>query len=85
MADFGAYFVWEALEGGSARRPLLSGLEAADDVLECGRHNKVLLLQTKFFSFKELQRTEETTEIVKALVLVQKTLKKKGCISCGRR
>lgn len=70
MTDSEAYFVWEALEGGSARGALLSGLEAADDVLECGRHNKVLLLQTKFFSFKELQH-REATEIVKAVILVQ--------------
>lgn len=48
------YFVREALEGGPAGAFLLGGLEAADDVLECGRHHKVLLLQTKFFPLKEL-------------------------------
>lgn len=55
-----AYFLWEALEGGSGGVASLAGLEAADDVLECGCHNKVLLLQTKFFSFKELEHRKET-------------------------
>lgn len=58
MTEFEVYFFWEALEGGSAGDALLGGLEAADDVLECGRHDKVLLLQSQFFSFEELQRPQ---------------------------
>lgn len=54
-ASADAYFVWEALEGGASWAALLGGLEAADDVLECRRHDKVLLLQTKLLSFKELE------------------------------
>lgn len=50
-----AYFVREALEGGASGRAFLGGLEAPDDVLECGCHYEVLLLQTKFFPLKELQ------------------------------
>ncbi len=61
MTDFWAYFVWEALEGGSARAALLRGLKAADDVLESCCHNKIFLLQTKFFSLKELQQTHKET------------------------
>lgn len=53
-----AHFFREALEGGPARASLLGGLEAADDVLECGCHHEVLLLQTKLFPLKELQQTE---------------------------
>lgn len=55
MSEFEAHFVREAFEGGPSGVSLLGGFEAADDVLECGCHNKVLLLQTKFFSFEELR------------------------------
>lgn len=57
-----AYFVWEGLEGHATRRSLFGGLEAADDVLECCRHDKILLLQTKFFSFKELCDKKERAQ-----------------------
>lgn len=59
-----AHFVREAIEGGPAGAFLLGGLEAADDVLECSRHHKVLLLQTKFFPLKELQQTEGFTLVL---------------------
>lgn len=67
MTELEVYFFREALEGGSAGDALLGGLEAADDVLECGRHDKVLLLQPEFFSFEELQNTE-TAETEETLI-----------------
>lgn len=67
MAELEVYFFWEALEGGSAWDALLGGLEAADDVLECGRHDKVLLLQSELFSFEELRNTE-TAETEETLI-----------------
>lgn len=58
------YFVWEALKRGATRTALLGGLESTDDVLECGCDDKVLLLQTKFFSFEELQTDTWRTEMM---------------------
>ena len=46
------------MEGDGAGRAFLGVLEASDDVLESGRHHKVLLLQTQHFPLKELQRKE---------------------------
>lgn len=58
LSEFEAHFVREAFEGGPSGGSLLCGFEAADDVLECGCHNKVLLLQTKLFSLEELRRPQ---------------------------
>lgn len=69
MNAFGSHFFWEALEACATWGALLSGLEAADDVLKCGCHNKIFLLQTKFLSFKELQRIRKATDRVKGLFL----------------
>lgn len=52
-----AHFIGEAVEGRAPGRPLLGGLEAADDVLQGGGHHKVLLLQTQLFALEKLNQT----------------------------
>lgn len=70
-----AHFVREALEGGPAGAFFLGGLEAADDVLERGRHHEVLLLQPELFPLKELQQTEGfTPALPRRRVLVPRVL-----------
>lgn len=54
------YLIWEGIKARAhgVAATELGGLETADDVLECGCHDKVLLLQPQLLSLKEL-RTEQ--------------------------
>lgn len=42
----------------------LGDLETADDVLQGGRHHKVLLLQTELLAFKELRMKTHICQLV---------------------
>lgn len=57
-------FLGEGVEGGpdGVSAAKLGGLEAADDVLECGGHHKVLLLEPQLLSFKELNTDTHGSE-----------------------
>lgn len=54
------YLIWEGIKVCAHRitAAKLGGFEAPDDVLESGGHHKVLLLQPKLLSFKELREEQ---------------------------
>ena len=52
------YLIWELVKGDPCWRPSSQpqGLVAANNILESGRHQEVLLLQSELFPFKHLEK-----------------------------
>ena len=55
------HLIWELVKGDPCRRPSSQpqGLVAANNILESGRHQEVLLFQSELFPFKHLEEGDE--------------------------